>query len=258
MRIEEGFVRALQALRHGHRHATPDHLHEIYQLSTINAVLEGVFDGATSYGELKTRGDFGIGTFNALDGEMIAIDGQFWQIRADGRAYPVPDEACTPFATVMFFEARFAEDLTGPIDFDGLRRLVDSKIVSNNLFCAVRVDGVFSSVQTRSVPRQSKPYPRLVEATAQQPLFDFENVEGTLAGFRFPDFASGINVPGYHLHFLTRDERAGGHLLHFELERGQLAIDTESDLHVELPTDPDFLSSDISGNRRDEMRKAEE
>lgn len=81
MNIEEGFVRALQALRR-HRQAPHRHPHEIFQLSTINALLEGVFDGNMSYGQLKQHGDFGIGTFNGLDGEMIAFDAAFGRFGA--------------------------------------------------------------------------------------------------------------------------------------------------------------------------------
>jgi acetolactate decarboxylase len=257
MHIEAGFVHALQALRRRHRHAPDHHLHEIYQVSTINALLEGVFDGDMSYGALKAHGDFGIGTFNGLDGEMIAFDGRFRQIRSNGHAYPVPDDACTPFATVLFFAPKIEEDLAGPLDFAAFKRLLDTKVTSSNLFCAIRVDGTFGSVSTRSMPRQSKPYPPLVEVAEHQPEFDLSNVEGTLAGFRFPDFASGMNVPGYHLHFLSRDER-GGHVLDFELGHGRLAIDTESDLHIELPTDPDFLNTDLSGDHRDDLKKVEE
>lgn len=257
MNIEAGFVRALQVLRR-HHHAPHRHPHEIFQLSTINALLEGVYDGDLSYGQLKTHGDFGIGTFNALDGEMIAFDGRFWQIRGDGRARPVPDDSLTPFATVLFFEPKIEQEIRGPLEFDALKSLIDARVGSSNLFCAVRVDGIFNSVRTRSVPRQTKPYPPLVEVTKKQPEFEFEDIEGTIVGFCFPDFASGMNVPGYHLHFLTHNEQGGGHLLEMELDRGRLSIDEGSDFHIELPTDPDFLHSDLAGDRLADVRKAEE
>jgi acetolactate decarboxylase len=257
MNIEAGFARSLQALRL-HRHAPHRHPHEVFQLSTINALLEGVFDGDMSYSRLRAHGDFGIGTFNALDGEMIAFDGRFWQIRRDGSTHPVSDDALTPFATVLFFAPRTEEDVVGPLDLDGVKRLIDTKVSSSNLFCAVRIDGTFASIRTRSIPRQSKPYLPLVEITRHQPEFEFENVEGTIVGFRFPDFAGGMNVPGYHLHFLTRDTRGGGHLLAMEIDRGRIALDEESDFHIELPTDPDFLVTDLSGNHLADIKKAEE
>ena len=93
-------------------------LHEVFQNSTINALLEGVYDGSMTYGELRRHGDFGLGTFNALDGEMVAFDGEFYQIKSDGIAYPVADEQRTPFATVLFFQPKCTRTLTGPL---GLR-----------------------------------------------------------------------------------------------------------------------------------------
>jgi len=170
----------------------------------------------------------------------------------------VPDDALTPFATVVYFAPQIEEDVSGPVDFDGVKRLIDARVGTGNLFCAVRIDGTFASVRTRSIPKQSKPYPPLVEITRHQPEFDFAAVEGTIVGFRFPDFAAGMNVPGYHLHFLTRDQQGGGHLLAFELERGRMTIDEESDFHIELPTDPDFLESDLTGDHRAELKEAEE
>jgi len=76
----------------------------LFQTSTINALLNGVYDGDISFQELKQYGGFGLGTVNALDGEMIGLEGKFYQIKADGIAYPVDDSMKTPFAVVTFFE----------------------------------------------------------------------------------------------------------------------------------------------------------
>ena len=131
----------------------------------------------------------------------------------------------------------------------------DSLMDGPNLFYAIRLDGDFSSVKTRSVPRQVKPYPHLEEVARSQPVFQLKNVRGTLAGFRFPDYTRGLNVPGFHLHFLTEDKRAGGHVLDLELERGELAIDSTSQFHMELPTDPAFLHADLSDDHSAELDK---
>src|SRR5665647_3590613 len=70
----------------------------LYQVSTINALLQGVYDGVIPIGELETHGDFGIGTFDGLEGEMLALDGNYYQIKTDGIAYPVSENMTTPFA----------------------------------------------------------------------------------------------------------------------------------------------------------------
>jgi acetolactate decarboxylase len=210
-----------------------------------------------TYGELRRHGDFGLGTFNALDGEMIAFDGRFYQVKADGVAYPVDDGQRTPFATVLFFRPTLTRRLSGPLDYEHLQSLVDGLMEGPNLFYAVRVDGRFASVTTRSVPRQERPYPPLVEVAKTQPVFHLEEVSGTLAGFRFPDFARGLNVPGFHLHFLTEDRRAGGHVLDLVLTGGELAIDASARFHMELPTDPTFLHADLSHDRGEALDQAE-
>jgi acetolactate decarboxylase len=256
-------IRALDALRlHRDRSATSDvpdagALHEVFQNSTINALLEGVYDGAMTYGELRRHGDFGLGTFNALDGEMIAVDGDFYQIRANGVATRVADDQRTPFATVLFFRPTVKKSLSGPIDYEHLQTRLDSLMDGPNLFYAVRIDGEFASVTTRSVPRQAKPYRPLAEVAKTQPVFHLKDVRGTLAGFRFPDFARGLNVPGFHLHFLTEDRRAGGHVLDLVLTRGEAAIDATARFHLELPTDAAFLRADLGQDHGDELDRAE-
>jgi len=256
-------VRALHAWRaHNRLSVTPDppdasSLHEIFQNSTINALLKGVYDGSMTYGELKRHGDFGLGTFNALDGEMIAVDGDFYQVKADGVAYPVADDQRTPFATVLFFQPTLRRPLSGPLDYEHFQALVDGLMEGPNLFYAVRVDGRFRFVTMRSIPRQAKPYPPLAEAAKTQPIFHLETVTGTLAGFRFPDFARGLNVPGFHLHFLTEDRKAGGHVLNSVLERGELAVDASARFHLELPTDPAFLHADLGHDQKDDLDRAE-
>jgi acetolactate decarboxylase len=263
MPSEISSIRAFDALR-SHRRVSattgvPDasSLHEIFQNSTINALLEGVYDGLMTYGELRRHGDFGLGTFNALDGEMIAVDGEFYQIKSDGSAYPVSDDQRTPFATVLFFRPSITRTLTGPLDYEHLQVLIDSLMEGPNLFYAIRLDGHFASITTRSVPRQQKPYPPLADVAKNQPVFHIENVDGTLAGFRFPDFARGLNVPGFHLHFLSADRKAGGHVLDLTIARGELAIDASARFHLELPTDPTFLHADLAQDHSADLDKAE-
>jgi acetolactate decarboxylase len=173
------------------------------------------------------------------------------------RARAVPDAYQTPFATVLFFNPHIQRTLDGPLDYAGLCALLDAAVASANLFYAIRVDGRFRRIRTRSVPRQSKPYPPLTAVTVDQPVFDLYDVSGTLAGFRFPEFAEGMNVPGYHLHFLSVDRQAGGHVLALELERGRLAIDDTANFPVELPADASFLSAELGGDRSGVVDKVE-
>src|SRR6476661_8800723 len=80
--------------------AAPVRASEVYQISTISSLLAGGYDGDTTVGELIRHGDFGLGTFNGVDGEMIVLDGQTYRATTDGLAHPVAPTELTPFAVV--------------------------------------------------------------------------------------------------------------------------------------------------------------
>jgi acetolactate decarboxylase len=231
---------------------------ELYQTSTMSALLDGVYDGEVTVGELLRHGDFGLGTFNHLDGEMLVLDGVCHHLRADGSATAAQDDELTPFATVTWFTADADVTVPPATDRSGLTALVDRSVTSENLVYAIRITGTFSEIHTRTVMEQTPPYPRLDEATKGQKETTLRNMSGTLAGFRTPAYEQGISVPGYHLHFLDDDRRHGGHALDFRMEKGRVQLSTQSDLHLSLPRTPQFLASDLSAaDTEAQIRKAE-
>lgn len=231
----------------------------ITQIATIDSLLVGVYDGHVSLHQLRTYGDFGIGTFEGLDGEMLLLDGRFYQVRSDGKVYRPALSVKTPFACVTSFVPDCRDALQGPLDLDGLEAKIDKLVPQPNQFCAFIVRGDFTHVKTRSVPAQKKPYPPLAEVTKTQPVFEIPKVRGTLIGFRSPALVKGVNVPGYHLHFLADDLSSGGHVLAFELAQGTLEADTLHDwLRIYLPTaSKAFGSADLSQDRSTELRSVE-
>lgn len=241
----------------GRLHQDSARAQEIFQTATIDALLDGVYEGEFTIGELREHGDFGLGTFNELDGELVAFDGGFHQLRSDGTAVPAGPADRTPFAAVTFFHADQERHLDHAMSRPETESLCDGLTASHNLFYAVRIDGRFARVTTRTVARQRRPYPPLAEATRDQPLTTFTDVAGTIAGFRTPDYAQGIAVAGYHLHFLNADRTGGGHVMDFTIQRAVLRISTEAGLHLSLPTTPQFLDADLSGHGVDEIDQAE-
>ena len=229
----------------------------IFQYSAINALLEGVYDSDVTVEELSRHGNFGIGTFDGLDGEMILLDEDFYQIRADGNVYRVPDSMKTPFAVVTFFKGITVSYPQSSLDFQGLTNYIDSLIQTKNIFYAIRVDGLFKQVKTRSVSKQQKPYPRLVEALKKQPEFTLNNVRGTLVGFRCPAYVGGLNVPGYHLHFITKDRSAGGHVLGFQTDSVNVRIEGVNEFRMLLPRNESFYKSDLTGEKKGDLDKVE-
>jgi acetolactate decarboxylase len=236
-------------LAHHHHHAREGHTGrpgEVYQTSTMGALLDGIYDGDVTIAELLTHGDFGLGTFNQLDGEMVILDGTCYHLRADGSVTLASGQDKTPFASVLWFRPDQTITVTGPLDQPALIELIDKAIPSPNLTYALRVSGSFARVRTRTVMAQQRPYPPLTEATAHEPITELGAVDGTLAGFRSPAYEQGISVAGYHLHFLTHDRDHGGHALDFALDHGEVRICSVSELHLSLPRTAPFLSADLS------------
>lgn len=230
----------------------------LYQISTIDSLMAGLFDGWASIDQLTKHGDFGLGTFDRLDGEMVVVDGTVYQITSDGVARKPAAAATTPFAAVTFFDKDKVATIPHEMTLKELQENVDSMLPSKNLFYAIRIDGTFARVKTRSVPRQCKPYSHLVDVTAQQPVFELTNVSGTIVALRCPYFVRGVNVPGYHMHFITSDRARGGHLLDCSVKSGEIALDITSDFSLSLPTDESFYRTDFEAGSAEDLKKVEQ
>ena len=221
--------------------------HTLYQVSTATALVEGIYQGAVRIATLRLHGDLGLGTFEGLDGEMVIVDGHFYQVRSDGTVREVQDNVLSPFAAVTSFSADQAITLGDCPDLSRLTSQFDAMRPSDNFFFALRVDGTFDYVHARAMRRTKEGVP-LIEAAAVQPQFEFENVSGTLVGFWTPEYAKSFNVPGYHLHFISADRTRGGHLLQCRGKNLRLQIQREGDYHIVLPETEDFLKANL---RRD-------
>ena len=238
---------------------TADSSREVFQYSTLEALLGGVYDGEVTIGELLAHGDFGLGTFNSLDGEMIILDGICYQLRSDGTARVAAHTEQTPFAAVTYFNPQTTSAVGTPMTYRQLDTFVSEQIPSHNLNYAIRITGDFSTVRTRTVARQHKPYSPLTEAAEGQAESTFTDVTGTLAGYLSPSYEQGITVAGYHLHFLDESRSRGGHCLDFTLTSGTVAIDTIAALHLSLPQTGEFLTTSMppGGSVDEQIRKAE-
>jgi alpha-acetolactate decarboxylase len=248
----------LLAHQHARQQEDAGHDNEVYQFSTISALLEGVYDGDVTVAEILRHGDFGLGTFNHLDGEMVILDDVCYRLRADGTATRAAPTDRSPFAAVTRFHTDFDIDIQTPTDQAEVLSAIDHQIKSANLIYGIRVTGRFSELRTRTVMEQQRPYPPLTEATEGQAEQRFTDVTGVLVGFRTPQFQQGISVAGYHLHFLNSERTGGGHVLDFTLEEGLVAVSGASQLHLSLPTSGGFLDAQLSGDDLSErISKAE-
>jgi acetolactate decarboxylase len=218
----------------------PYQRHDIFQVSVMSALLDGVYDGEMTIAELLGHGDFGLGTVDALDGELLILDGSAHQLHVDGGVELADPAVRTPFAVITTFLPHITHDVTTRTTGAEFAELLSSLVPSQNYLYAVRVSGRFELVRTRTVARQARPYRPLVEVTKGQEVRQLDDVVGVMAGFRTPLYERGIGVPGGHVHFIDADHRRGGHVLDFVVERATLDICVGSDLHLALPMTPEF------------------
>jgi acetolactate decarboxylase len=240
-------VRALT--RSGLLHEVPQE-HLVMQIGTIAALMDGHYDGDLRVGDVLARANLGIGTIQHLDGELVILDGEAWVARADGSVEAVLPETKTPFVVACRFSPGRSRHASEPMSFDALCHALDELAPPEEPVVAVRVDGQFRDLRLRSVHAQRPPYPPLREVVAHQTEWTVDEASGAVVGFRFPDASSGIEVPGYHLHFLSDDRAYAGHVLGLTLVAGDLTVDGEHELHVEVPTgiqlgEPGALASEI-------------
>jgi acetolactate decarboxylase len=230
----------------------------LYQVSTIEALQQGVFDGIQPVGELKQHGDFGIGTFDALDGEMIVLEGIVYQATADGHVHVVPDNLTTPFATVTYFDLDYAIVTDEPMNFTAFTTEMIDRLPTQNMVYAVRMHGTFPVMKVRAIPAQQKPYPTLSEAAENQSVFTYTYTTGSIVGSYTPVFFEGLNVVGYHLHFLSDDRQTGGHILDFTVPKDTtVEYDITPEFYMVLPTSGAFTEVDLSQNLSGELAEIE-
>jgi acetolactate decarboxylase len=230
--------------------------HRMYQISTSTALVDGVAQGAVSVKTLLEHGDFGLGTFENLDGEMVILDGAIYQVRGDGSVKHREDDFEIPFAVVTRFQEEENFEAKGTTCLKDLELTCDSHRESNNLFYALKVDGVFEAVHARAVSSIASGK-RLVDAAREQKEFYFGSIEGTLIGLWSPAYSRSFNVPGYHFHFISKDRTKGGHVLQCRARTLRVGFQMLCEYDVRLPNAGTFLSADLSKDPAAELAKAE-
>ncbi len=228
----------------------------LYVSAPVNALIEGIYQENTRIADILRHGDFGLGTFNRLDGEMVVLDGEVYQLKSDGNAYSVTADTQTPYACVTFFSPDTEEEIERSLNFTELTALLERMIPSPNMIYAIRIDGRFDYIKTRSVPRQDS-YRPLVEVAREQPEFEYRNLSGVMTGYWTPMFMGALTVPGYHLHFLTQDRRHGGHLLACNTNKMCIGIQHLPKLEVNLPVSLDYLTTEFTRDFTADLKEAE-
>ena len=226
----------------------------LYQISTSTALVEGVHSGSVSSSVLLEHGDFGLGTFEDLDGEMVILDGEIYQVAE--RVRHRSDDFLVPFAAITPFRAAASFAIDNVATLKDIEFTCDQQRTSDNLFYALRLDGIFETIHARAVhavPQNT----RLLDAAKTQSEFHFENIEGTLVGFWSPRYSSSFSVPGYHLHFISKDRTRGGHLLECSARKLKARVQVLSEFDIRLPDGGPFLTANLSKDPASDLAKTE-
>ena len=231
--------------------------HQITQVSIINALMLGQYDGVMSMQELLQYGNFGLGTIDHLDGELIVLDGKAYQGKADGTVAEITSQTTTPFAIITPFDKAGEVPCKNPSNLDDLETQLDELLPNRDLFFAIRVAADFESIAFRSVPRQESPYALLVDVTKQQSISTHEGLKGTLVGFRSPKWVHGLSVSGYHWHFLSSDHKLGGHVLDCKIRSGTISYDQCDSWLIKLNKSIGSNGKDLSADLSHELDEVE-
>jgi acetolactate decarboxylase len=114
-------------------------------------------------------------------------------------------------------------------------------------------------MKVRAIPAQHKPYPTLTDAAKNQSVFTYRDVKGTVVGFYTPVFFKGLNVVGYHLHFISDDRHTGGHILDFTVPANTtVEYDMTPEFTMSLPTSGAFAGVDLSKDLSSALSKVEQ
>jgi acetolactate decarboxylase len=231
--------------------------HTLFQVSTSGALVQGVYEKAVSSNFLLNYGNFGLGTFENLDGEMVVVDGAIYQVRSDGKVLKIGDDVGTPFAVVTHFIADQDQSIESASSFEEVTKICNRYRDSDNLFYAFRIDGHFAHIHTRAM-KATLDGLRLAKAAAIQPEFEFTDVVGTLVGIWAPQFSSALNIAGYHFHFLSEDRTKGGHLLECSGKNLRVRVERLNDFHLSLPESEEFLRADLTRDTSKDLAYAEQ
>ena len=223
----------------------------VFITGTYGALIHGVYDGTATISDLKRHGDFALGAFNGIDGELVALDGKYYQIGSGGKVNPANDTMSTPNTTALFFKADKVVTIDKPMTYQELQQYLNTQLPTQNIFIAIKVKGTFDSIKARSLTKLNQPYPSTAYSTITQnePTFDFNNVDGTMVILVSPNYMSEISYPGYHAHFISNDGKSGGHVLDARIVKGQAEVELLPNFSVNLPQSSKYYQADFTESK---------
>ena len=227
------------------------------QISLFSILLTGRYGGVVRIDEVKRHGDMAIATMDRLDGEVQMIDGVVYQACSDGRIRCPGDGEMIPFGTICNFRAGQSLKLEDIPSYELFEEHLAKICTLENFPLAIRLTGKFRHMKVRVVQRQERDGVGLAEAAKNEAVFQLADCSGDLVGFRLPGYVSGVNAPGWHLHFMDTERRHGGHVVNFSLQEGELGFCYADDFQIRLPDKSVFTGLDLAKDWSSDLKRAE-
>lgn len=218
----------------------------LYQVGTHFSLLKGVYHGEVTIAELAKQGDFGLGTFDNINGEMAAFDGTFFKTEVDGKLKIAKPDDITTFAHITYFNPTGKLIIKNINNYDALVTAIIKQLPNKNIPYALRFDTVCDYVKFFVVPEQKKPYPPIEHVLKTKAVFEKKNVAGTCMGFLVPNyFAPAVKI-GLHLRFIDNARTTGGHIGDIVFKEAIISYQPIYDIHIHLPSLDDFAEADFT------------
>lgn len=235
---------------------------KMYQVSTLQALAMGYTKDVITVGELLEHGDTGLGTFRNVDGEMIMIDGHCYRALDDGSVAEADPGMGVPFSSVTRFQGQREFGISNTKSIEDLKLILNNKVEEGfglNSMHVVRIDGHYNKVYARSVAGYEARFVTLKEILSEnQKEFCFEDIDGSLVCVYYPDHMDGINAAGWHMHFISKGRRQGGHVFDAVISEAVAKIDKISRIEIQLASDAEFDVYSLKNVSKDEIEQIEQ
>ena len=234
----------------------------MFQVSTLQALALGYTRAVMTVGELLQHGETGLGTYEDVNGEMIAIDGKCYRATEDGTVAEAGADMGVPFSSVAYMDGCREFTLTGDYDMESLKNELNNRIdevFGLNSMHIIQIDATFDKIYARSeAPYKSAHVTLKSMLEKTQTSFDFSDVKGSLVGVYYPDFMDGINASGWHLHFVNEERPLGGHVYELCMKQGLVRIAKRNNIEIQLPKDAAFDTYSLKNASDDEIKQVEQ
>ncbi|KAJ5703949.1 hypothetical protein N7493_011087 [Penicillium malachiteum] len=232
-------------------------MNHIHQYGVFSALMHGFSSDGAKLSDILSSCNHGLGTVCTLNGEIIIVDGEAYHFPPDGKLHRLHPDDRMPMVVATDFNPTLSKELP-TLSMDQLTQALHPFFPSKqNNFIAIRIDGNFRSITYRIAGPQIRPKEPLLELAKRQISKSYENVAGTLFGFYSPPYMNGIAVAGFHLHFLSHDCTAGGHVMEFEGEGVVLKAAVNTQIHLQFPDSEDFNEEPILPESAKDLHLAE-